>query len=489
MRQEPRSPWSSAMDRLQGSWGRARRWLANRGAATRVGLALAGLVAVGLVGYLASGDHATGPASVALYEGQHLSSDDIKAITKVLDDESIKFAADRPAGRVVVRADQKSAALAAINKHKATPTTLDELNRDDEPESVWATPAERERHERDRLQQSLKRQIEGLNNSILSAQVTIHRERARGSWNARWSVHAYVFLKIDGRRLGPQIVDGIETFLVGAVPDLSPGAITVTDQNGYKYMVAGDAPLKEQAKIHSQEDEWQEKIEAALRHIPGVGVSVIQESVAVPTPPVEAPPAASAPEVAVANRSLQVAPEPKPVLAPPPPPMLTNRANVLVRVPRSFYLMAAQGQSPGRHPSAEDLLQMQTTTERVVRETVNVSIPSEKRGDVKVLTVQDDLSATRTAFLSPDPTEPRQAWLIPSVASGAGLAVVAVVVAGFRLAAKRPTPRPGAAWRPGFVADEPNPGPSERVRELIRLNPEAAAGVLQRWIGQGGTVG
>ena len=30
------------------------------------------------------------------------------------------------------------------------------------------------------------------------------------------------------------------------------------------------------------------------------------------------------------------------------------------------------------------------------------------------------------------------------------------------------------------------PGPSERVRELIRLNPEAAASVLHRWTGQGG---
>ena len=489
MRQEPRSPWSSALDRLQGSWGRARRWLANRGAATRVGLALAGLVAVGLVGYLASGDHATGPASVALYEGQHLSSDDIKAITKVLDDESIKFAADRPAGRVVVRADQKAAALAAINKHKATPTTLDELNRDDEPESVWATPADREHHERARLEQSLKRQIEGLNSSILSAQVKVHRGRAHGTWDARSNVRAYIYLKIDGRRLGPQIVDGIETFLVGAVPDLSPGAITVTDQNGYKYMVAGDAPLKERSRIRSQEDEWSDKIADGLRHIPGVGVSVILESVAVPPPPPEAPPVAPAAEVAVVNRSLQVAPEPPPVVAPPAPPLTRTRANVWVRVPRSFYLMAAQAQPLNRPLSADALQEMQTTTIRLAHEAVNVSIPKEMRGEIKVDTVQDDLSATRTAFLSPDPTEPRQAWLLPSVASGAGLAVVASVVAGFRLAAKRPTPRPGAAWRPGFVADAPNPGPSERVRELIRLNPEAAAGVLQRWIGQGGTVG
>ena len=34
--------------------------------------------------------------------------------------------------------------------------------------------------------------------------------------------------------------------------------------------------------------------------------------------------------------------------------------------------------------------------------------------------------------------------------------------------------------------DEPNP--SERVRELVRRDPEAAASVLQRWTTQGGRV-
>jgi flagellar biosynthesis/type III secretory pathway M-ring protein FliF/YscJ len=36
------------------------------------------------------------------------------------------------------------------------------------------------------------------------------------------------------------------------------------------------------------------------------------------------------------------------------------------------------------------------------------------------------------------------------------------------------------------AASETTPGASERVRELIRHNPEAAASVLNRWIGQGG---
>ncbi len=112
------------------------------------------------------------------------------------------------------------------------------------------------------------------------------------------------------------------------------------------------------------------------------------------------------------------------------------------------------------------------------------------RGDVKVDTVQDDLAASRASSLPPDPAEPVQAWLIPAVASGAGLAAGRLgrgrVPPGHQAPAGPSRP---PRWRAGFVADEPNPGPSERVRELIRLNPEAAAGVLQRWIGQGGTVG
>jgi hypothetical protein len=52
----------------------------------------------------------------------------------------------------------------------------------------------------------------------------------------------------------------------------------------------------------------------------------------------------------------------------------------------------------------------------------------------------------------------------------------------------------GDGHRGRYKIDEPadagaGPGPSEKVRELIRLNPEAAASVLHRWTGQGGTVG
>jgi flagellar biosynthesis/type III secretory pathway M-ring protein FliF/YscJ len=57
------------------------------------------------------------------------------------------------------------------------------------------------------------------------------------------------------------------------------------------------------------------------------------------------------------------------------------------------------------------------------------------------------------------------------------------------MAARRPAARPSRTTvRSGVVVDAPSgpvPGPSERVRDLVRRDPEAAAGVLQRWIGQG----
>ena len=490
MRQEPRSPWSPALDRLREAYGRSRRWVAGRGAATRVGLAAAGLAAVGLLGYLANaGDPDAGPASAVLYEGRRLSTDDLKAIAKALDAAEIKYATDPSARRVVVRADRKGAALAAIAKAKAVPTSLDEINRDDEPEPAWGyTPAERERRDVDRLEKGIKRQIEALNPAILSAQVQIRRERARGSWNARWNVRAYVYLEVEGRPLEPKVVDGIENFLLGAVPDLKPEAITVLGADGHAYMVAGNAPLKEQVRIHSQEEQWGDKIAGLLQHIPHVGVSVSLESVAAAPPPPLEPLAAPTAEVAV-NKPLRVAAEPAMPVAPDEPPPPQTRANVWVRVPRSFYLMAAQAQAPGRHPSPEDLQQMQATTTRLVHEAVNISIPKEMRGKVQVDTVQDDLVAARPVVLPPDPAEPLPAWLVPAVASGAGVALLASTVAGVRLATRRPARRPAAAWRPGFVADRPDSGPSERVRELIRSNPQAAAGVLQRWVGQGGAVG
>jgi len=488
MRTEPPSPLASALARLRPPAGRARRWLAARGTFTRVALLLAAIGAVAGAGYLATVEDPAGRSWAWVYEGRKLSADDVSAIAEALDAEEIPHRVD-PAGRVGVRPDRKAEALAALAKRKVVPPTLDQLSRDPESASPFDGPFEREHRENARLERTLKALIEGIDPAIASAHVQIHRVRVRGGLGAPTSVSSFIHLQTEGgRRLGHHVVEGIETFLRGAIPDLRPEAITVADQAGHKYLAAGDPALKVENQKHGLEQDWRDAIADGLRHIPGVGVSVLLEQIAPPGPPPGPPPPIAA-EAVRPNGPLEVAPEPAEHPPAPPAPAPRPRANVWVRIPRSFYLLAFRAQSPGRHPTPEDLKPMQATTEKLVHDAVEVTIPRDILGEVKIDNVQDDLSNSRALLLSPahEPSRPWP-WLVVSGAVGIPIAL-ASAAALVRLATRRPAARPSrSAWRPGFVAGGPAPGPSERVRELIRLDPEAAAGVLQRWIGQGGAL-
>jgi len=493
MRTEPSSPL--ALARLRAPAGRARRWLAARGAATRIGLLLAGLGVLGAAGYLASLDDPPDRNWAWLFEGRRLSDDDINAIDEALDAEGIAHAFNRPAGRVGVKHELKVAALVALAKRKVVPPTLDELSKDDDALNAWTSTAEdRERHERRRLEQRLKRQIERVDPSITTAQVEIHRVKDRRGLGPRERVSAYVYLVTEGgRELGHRAIKGIQRFLTGGVPDLKAEGITVVDETGREYLAAGNSSLEERMQAHAQEEEWRDRISDGLRHIPGLGVSVLLEAVAAPPPPPEPLPAPAA-EAVRPNGPLEVGPDRLAAPAVPPPPAAAIKARVWVRVPRSFYLLAAQAQSPAnRRASDEELQSLKETTERLARDAVEANIPQDVLGEVKVVTVQDDLSNPRMLVLPPA-SDSRRAWAWPALYGGAGVAAMGLVATLLRLATRRPAPRPPSpsAWRPGFVADGPSgpvPGPSERVRELIRTSPDAAAGVLQRWIGQGGAPG
>ena len=70
---------------------------------------------------------------------------------------------------------------------------------------------------------------------------------------------------------------------------------------------------------------------------------------------------------------------------------------------------------------------------------------------------------------------------------GAIVSIVAAVGSWIQVA-RRPVrlPEPTVKTRRYHIDSASEPGPSERVRELVRNNPEAAASVLQRWTRQGG---
>ncbi|WP_435008893.1 hypothetical protein P12x_000144 [Tundrisphaera lichenicola] len=491
MRTEPSTPMAKALARLRTPMGRARRWLATQGLPTRVALLVAGLGALGAVGYLASVDSTSSRSWAWVYEGRRLSADDVSAISEALEAEGIVYLADPSGGRVGVSPDRKVEAMAKLAKRKVLSPTLEELSREAEvTTSFWDDPETRARRDNLRQEQILKTLIEQLDPLILSAHVQIHRVKTRGGLGASTTVSSFIHLQTEGgRRLSSRVVNGIETFLQGRIPDLKPEAITVTDQTGYKYLAAGNPALKDQNEAHAQEEQWRDAIAEGLQHIPGVGVSVLLETVSVPAPKPEPPPVAVA-ETVRPNGRVQVDPEPAPPA--PAPPIPKTRANVWVRIPRTFYYMAFLAQSPGRRPTQDDLKPMQATTEKTVRDAVQITIPREILGEVTIDPVQDDLANARTFLLPPAPEPVRPwPWLALSVVVGVSTGLV-VVAALIRLAARRPVARISrSALRPGYLADGPAgpvPGPSERVRELIRLNPEAAAGVLQRWIGQGGAL-
>ena len=488
MRTEPPSPLASALARLRGPLGRLRRWLAARGAATRVALLLVGLAALGSAGYLASLGEPGDQGWAWIYEHRKLSVDDVARISEALDAAGIPHLAD-PLGRVGVKHARRLEALALLAKKKAVPPSLDELSHEpDAVASLLETPADRERHEQSRLERILEAQIEGLDSAITSAQVRVHRPRRRPGLSASPDVSASVYLVTDGgRKLGHRVVDGIQRFLAKDVPELRPEAIWVVDGTGRTYLDPANPSLKEEVRTHAREEDWQDKVMEELRHIPGVNVSVLLEAVPTPPPPPEIPPAVAIELVRPNGQVDLIGPAPAVVPNVPPPPH--TRANVWVRVPRSFYLLDFQSRSPGRQPGPEDLEPMRLRTERVIRDAVEIHIPRDELGVVKIAVIQDDLASARTMVV-PSVQEGPRPWAWVALSGAISAASVAVVAGLVRLAGRRPSSRPSrSAWRPGFVADGPAgpvPGPSERVRELIRLNPEAAAGVLQRWIGQGG---
>ena len=140
----------------------------------------------------------------------------------------------------------------------------------------------------------MKFQIEGLDPAITSAHVQIHPARRRGGSHARPDVSAYVYLRTEGgRELGHRVVEGDPAVPPGDVPDLKPEAITVVDQTGHGLPRRRQPLLKEQMQAHAREEDWRDKIAEELRHIPGVGVSVLLEAVAGPRPRPRAPAAAA----------------------------------------------------------------------------------------------------------------------------------------------------------------------------------------------------
>jgi flagellar biosynthesis/type III secretory pathway M-ring protein FliF/YscJ len=481
--------------RVRAQVHRVRRSLGTQPPILRWALPLGALAAVIVLAYVAA---PLPSGNEFLREGQPFSSDDLIKLRRAFDAKHLAYRVDSR-GRVQVSSDQLDDARDVLAKLDIGPQSIDEIRNRAFESSPWdsllGTQEKRDRGREEELE-SYIRKLDG----IVSAHVRINRTRTRTGLRIDTQATAFVWIETEENRdLGPTAVQSIRNIIGGFEPDLKPGALTITDQKGHPYAIAGNPSLDEMTTDRAREAEYTEKILEKLDWVRGARVSVQMvppPSAAAPNPAPAKTPEAPAPTepAVVVNQPLELVPPALPgpafssaTVSPAAKPVDDRRmARVLVYVPRSFYLKS----TPIREPSQDDLQLIVLRTEERIKTAVGFVVPPSEPHEVIVETIPDDEPAS-PPLVGPVNTDARRSipWWVPAATAGAGMATL--LFAAFRmLAARRPESRtPSAPHRSRYKVDtpsEPGPGPSERVRELIRLNPESAASVLHRWIGQGG---
>ncbi len=465
------------------------------------------------------------------------SSDDLLKVCRDLDKHLIPYRVDKER-RVEVSADQFDEAAALVSKLDLGQHPIDEIRGESGSWSFWESTGEREHRElllREKMIERLIGEQEGVKWSVVSI------NSARGSLVTRPSSKPSAFVYIEtegGRSLPSRTVQTIPVILAGYVPDLAPGSITVMDRRGKKYLEPGNPALGDNSRNRVREEEISEEILEKLDWIKGVRVAVQVVPVGGAASPIEAVQAravskrpGTADLTAPGDRGHGVTldrgdkvlatikvneplgrlePDRESVSHPLParPASLGSQAiaantphaghagesslergRVLIYVPRSFYY-GVDLKTDEREPSRDDLRLVAERTEKQIRTAVALVIPDAESWKVDVDMIWDEVSLNRPLAL-PASAQPRHRLLEWGIAGSIGVAAAVLILAAVGSwihVARRPArlPEPTVETRRYHVDSASDPGPSERVRELIHRNPEAAASVLERWMGQGG---
>jgi flagellar biosynthesis/type III secretory pathway M-ring protein FliF/YscJ len=485
------------------------------------------LALLALCGYLAV------PVSsgiALLRNGQKFSIGEIIRISHALDAQRIDYRVDDQR-RIEVAADRVEDARGVLAKLNIGPRSIEELDKEAQTAGPFDGPWEKELKQskgQEHILAAMIREFDG----IVDAYVTINRPKTRiglGRLGSSLGVRAtaFVWLETDGgREISHKTVQSIQNLIVGKEPELKADAVTVFDQKGRHYLVAGDPKYSTLSATRAREEELSQRILEEVDWVDGVRVTVqlIPAAAAAPIalpvlnpPPAPLPPTAQEPGPLVGvNAPLELEAEPRPgaetvapaLPVPGPVPIAAaprvETARVWVRVPRSYYYSKA---APDREPAIEQLKKIAAHTESLIRVAVVHVVPPELMASdepieqkIKIDTIPDG-EPPHAPLRSQVVTDSRRplSWWVPAAGAGGGLIVLAsalaVRVRGWRRPPHR-VPRAAASHASHAaqfrrdVASESGagPGPAERVRELIRRNPETAAGVLHRWIGQGESV-
>jgi hypothetical protein len=470
--------------------GRVRRALMARPPAVRLALVLAPVLALTAAGYWAAGTlGSTGPRHLA--GGRPFASDDLIAIFNALDAKNIWYRPDADR-RVAVLPEQYDQAVKLVAGLNVGPRPFSELR--ESPGSLndlLLTPEDRQQRDRLRSEKMIERLINNLPGVVWSF-ASIRHPRPTLMRHSRINPSAFVWLECEPNRPLPlQTIQAIPSIVTGASdePELSADAIRVMDKGGRVLLDPHNPNLGRETRARVREQELRDRVADLLSWINGVRILLVpgDRSHSAPPPaqaePATGEPARPSPGIAVNE------PAGLDELPPLPDPAVVEKAEggrLYVYVPRSYYYLA-RPQPDHREPTLEELQQVAAKTKERVERMLKPPIVPEA-WTVEVDTMPDEVPATRAAGLPAGADHRRIAadWGIV----GAVAATVALLMAtgSWIQAARRPgrpiEPSPAGRRYREDLPDEPEP--SERVRELVRRDPEVAASVLQRWAIQGG---
>jgi type III secretory pathway lipoprotein EscJ len=479
-----------------------------------------------------------------LLAGRRLSSDDLIKVCQALDRHRVVYRVDDER-RVQVSADQFNQAAELVAKLDLGQHSIDEIR---DGQSSWQRlfepPNERERKKNlahEKILERLINQLDGVGWSLVS----IDRPHSVGWTRSAATPSAFVYVETErNRRLPYQTIQAIPVLVSRYENGLTPASVTVMDTRGTTYFDAGNVTVGNNSRDRAREDELAAEIIEVLGWIKGVRVQVqvSTDRLAEPATVAASPSAelgtiqthavqtagsysdpkaigsASVTEQPLigVNRPLTLDPNPeiasqaKPsggsgreigvtaawgtvtAVASAPGSMgrseqLRELGRILIYVPRSFY-QVTDARSADREPTRDELLGMRDRTERQIHTAIGHVIPDANSWKVDIDIIPDELSRSQLPVLrsAEDPRHQVLDWGIVG-AVGAAVSILAAVGSWIHVA-RRPLRIPGPALesRRYQVNGASDRVPSERVRELIRRNPEAAASVLRRWVSEGG---
>src|SRR5262249_55630937 len=182
-----------------------------------------------------------------LRHGQKFSIGDVIKIGHALDLQHIGYRVDDQR-RIEVAGDRLDDANALLAKIEFGPPANEDLEKEAQTSGLLEGPWEKERREQKGQEQILAAMIREFD-GIIAAHVTVNRPRmrpglTRSATGTGPGAHttAFVWLETDGaREISHKTVQSIQNLIVGKEPELKADAVTVFDNKGRHYLVAGDS--------------------------------------------------------------------------------------------------------------------------------------------------------------------------------------------------------------------------------------------------------